>query len=161
MRASMVAAAIAALRCTFLNLRSKYRQLFLQFFAAAVPAASALTRSAGEVFQKLIYLAALTAFILINRHKKFPILDTRFSSSIQHRASHNKTNIQKNPLNSLSSVLKESIKIKADTLLIKGNILFSTTDTDNWQEFCFTSTGLNPTLIRIYQVNRDKGTRFC
>jgi hypothetical protein len=46
--------------------------LLLQFFAAAVLAASAFAPPAGEVFQELTYFAALTAFILINRHKKFP-----------------------------------------------------------------------------------------
>lgn len=73
-RASLVAAAEAALRCTFLDLWRKYRQLLLKFFTAAVFAASAFARFAGEVFQKLIYLAALTAFILINRHKHFPVI---------------------------------------------------------------------------------------
>jgi hypothetical protein len=47
--------------------------LLLQFFTAAVFATFAFARTAGEVFQKLVYLAALTAFILINRHKNFPI----------------------------------------------------------------------------------------
>jgi hypothetical protein len=137
-RASLVAAAEAPLRCTFPDLRRKYRHLLIQLFAAAVFAASAFARFAGEVFQKLIYLAALTAFILINRHKKLPVIKksrrqdsilpsppvsatvcyaityakillTIFLHSIYKISTQNKTNIQKNPLKSVCPVLKESI----------------------------------------------------
>jgi hypothetical protein len=48
--------------------------LLLEFFTAAVFATLAFSRTAGEVFQKLVYLAALIAFILINRHKNFPVI---------------------------------------------------------------------------------------
>ena len=68
MRARMIAAPMALLRLAFLNARRKRRKLLIELTAAAMfarPFGFAL-----RIFQKLTYLAAITALILKNRHQK-------------------------------------------------------------------------------------------
>jgi len=68
MWAGIVAAPMAFLRLAFLYLRRKRRKLLIQLSAAAM-----FARPFGRTrrtFQKLTYLAAVTALILKNRHQK-------------------------------------------------------------------------------------------
>lgn len=68
MRAGMIAAPVALLRLAFRYAGCKCRKLLIQLAAAAM-----LARPLGRTcrtFQKLTYLAAITAFILENRHLK-------------------------------------------------------------------------------------------
>ena len=66
MRAGDIAAAVAFLRCTFLDSRRKRSELFFHLFAAAVGTNAGIF--AAMAFEKLIYPAALTALILEYRH---------------------------------------------------------------------------------------------
>lgn len=73
MRAGIVTASVALLRLAFFNARRKRRKLLIELAAAAM-----LARTFGRTrrtFQKLTYLAAITALILKNRHRKTPVID--------------------------------------------------------------------------------------
>ena len=64
----MIAAPVALLRLAFRYARGKHRKLLIKLTAAAM-----LARPLGlavRTFQKLTYLAAITALILKNRHQK-------------------------------------------------------------------------------------------
>ena len=68
MRARMIAAPVALLRLAFRYARGKRRKLLIKLTAAAILART--LGGTGRAFQKLTYLAAITALILKNRHRK-------------------------------------------------------------------------------------------
>ena len=68
MRAFEVAAPVAPLGIASLDLRCECGQLLDKFLAAAVPAASACL--ACGTLKEFANLAALAAFVLINRHNR-------------------------------------------------------------------------------------------
>jgi hypothetical protein len=67
-RARMITAPVALLRLAFLNARGKRRKLLIELAAAAMLARP--FGGTGRAFQKLTYLAAVTALIFKNRHQK-------------------------------------------------------------------------------------------
>jgi hypothetical protein len=77
MWAAIVAAPETLFRLTFFDLRREYRKLLFQLPAAAVGAFS-LAFAAGT-FQQFGYLAAIIAFVFVNRHG-FPQFNGSFCS---------------------------------------------------------------------------------
>jgi len=77
MWAAIIAAPETLFRLTFFDLRREHRKLLFQLPAAAVGAFS-LTLAAGTL-QQFGYLAAVIAFIFVNRHD-FPQFNGSFGS---------------------------------------------------------------------------------
>jgi len=68
MRTFEVATPVASLGIAFLDLRCKCGELLCKPFAAAMLTASA--HLASRIYQEFTNLAALAAFVLMNRHKR-------------------------------------------------------------------------------------------
>jgi hypothetical protein len=77
MWAAVIAAPKTLFRLTFLNLRREHRKLFFQLPAAAM--GTLALGLAACVFQQFGHLAAVIAFIFVNRHN-FPQFNGSFGS---------------------------------------------------------------------------------